>query len=162
MITRRFAVIAVVVSAAFSGTSAADALPFANPGHAHLPNPCKTFTMTNLRRLLKAPSDAPLQKVHFKTDGHPQCVVDYKTGNFSTTLSQHSLGEPPVGPHTHLYSRPKLGKHGLIDVDQYSTTAIGRTRGIRFSVVVERHLPHKGTRMYHFALAERHRIGHMH
>jgi hypothetical protein len=148
---------AFVLALAVSAVPAAAITPVAST-HGKLPNPCKTFTTASLRTLLQSNPASPLQRMKFDDDGHPQCVVDYATDNFLNTFYRSSPKVSLKG-HTRRYSRPKLGPHGFVEVKRTAPTiAVGDVNGFWYEVELNKGLPDKGGRMYHFALAERHQI----
>lgn len=126
--------------------------------HHALPNPCDSFTNARLATLLGAPAHTTFHRKHGHNSDGPNCTVSWQQYTFVTTLDRKNPGLAQ-GPDAHYYYRPKLGKYGYVEVDDLYSNARGRIDKFFFVDDVNKRLSHKGAKMYHFALAERHRLG---
>lgn len=129
----------------------------AAPAGSAPPNACKTFTTKSLDKLLGISTSRHPKRHLYTNDDESSCSVTYKGIDFGVGVSDEA---PPQGSAvpTKYYSRPKLGHGGQIEVSKKGapprTGAHYRKHGWWIVENVGITLPHKGKRMYTFALKQ--------
>jgi len=123
-----------------------------------LPNPCSTFTVSSLDALLGLPtSDHPHRATSRRGASYRACTAAHHAHYFQAIVEKQKP-TPNQFEVTTTYRRPKLGHDGEIIVAKKGqpgdTEAVFKRRGIWFDDVYSVSLPHKGKRMYTFALAQ--------
>lgn len=133
-------------------------IPASAGAAAHqLPNPCKTFTNKMVDKLMGLPAtDKPTRTKSTFSSTNTQCNV--QQGNLYFEVAESTITPAHRRPPQHVYKRPKLGHGGEILVGKKKsyddTEAVFRKHGVWVDDVYSVTLPHKGKKLYVFALAQ--------
>jgi hypothetical protein len=153
---KRVSAVAVVVSAiglAPMASAQAASLPAAKA----LPNPCHTFTVKSARVLLGVSSRTRLTEKlgSSKNPAARTCTIQHRKTRLVVSVSRQKGG---TGSDEKCYSYPRLGRGSLLCVSNTTSPsfsfALFHKHRLWVADGINVRLPHKGKRLYQFALAQ--------
>jgi hypothetical protein len=129
----------------------------ATPAARPLPNPCHTFTAKSARALLQVSRRTHLSRKlgKSKDPAGRTCTIRHGTTKLVVEVSRQEGG---IGSEETCYLRPKLGRHSLLCVSNAQAPPFSfvmfRKHRVWISDGINVRVPHKGKRLYEFALAQ--------
>jgi hypothetical protein len=149
--------VVALASAAIGLAPLASAQAAAHHAPKPLPNPCKTFTVKSARTLLGVGKHTPLTEKLGRTS-HPTartCTIHHKKTTLTVAISRQRGG---TGSNENCFARPKLGSDGEVCVSIPMTPpfsfALFKKHSLWVADGINLMLPHKGDRIYQFALPQ--------
>jgi hypothetical protein len=144
---------ALAIGLAPLASAQAAGVPAAKP----LPNPCSTFTVKSARALLVVGSRTHLPEKLGSTK-NPRartCTIRHRKTKLVVEVSRQEGG---TGSEEKCYMHPKLGHEGLLCVSNAKSSpfsfVVFRKHRLWVSDGINLRIPHKGRRLYEFALLQ--------
>jgi hypothetical protein len=153
---KRVSAVAVVVFA-IGLAPLASAQAASTPAAKALPNPCHTFTVKSARALLGVSSRTRLTEKlgSSKNPAGRTCTIQHRKTRLVVEVSRQKGG---TGSEENCYSYPKLGRGSLLCVSNAKSPpfsfALFHKHRLWVADGINVRIPHKGKRLYQFALAQ--------
>jgi hypothetical protein len=129
----------------------------ATPAAKPLPNPCQTFTAKSAEALLQVTRRTHLSETlgRTKDPAARTCTIRHGKTRFVVQVSRQKGG---TGSEEKCYGYPKLGRGSLLCVSNAQSSpfsfVVFRKHHLWIGDGINVRVPHKGKRLYQFALAQ--------